>query len=395
MTVNSVAARLVIARKVFKPLPLGQGLTAAIALLQMLLFSRYMPVDDFAVFGFSTAVWTMGVAFVGSSIGTRIMRELVEATSEPAITRRELATCGASTLIALGISYSFTGNITVTALLGGSLLASIFAEIASYVSLGRNERWLYACTLVIRNLGAPMFGLGYLLYSGNISITSVLIGTICSNIVTAAVQFGAIPKIIPTTSVSASGFVGSINLILWIIASGDRVILGFTVDATQLAAYSLIYGLVDRAFRVANTTYVSSMLPSVLAGGHQRWAWPYRLCIGLLGVVIAVAAAPLVELISAGKYVIEPTLAVLLVASLVCFASSGPGYVDCVASDLIRYLVIPLVLVTSCSFIALWILAPVFGYSVAAVCKLICYATWFVLTSVGSYRAKGARNAQT
>ncbi|WP_132474667.1 hypothetical protein [Rhodococcus sp. SMB37] len=340
-----------------------------------------MPVSDFAIFGFTTAIWAMGVAFTGSSIGTRVMRDLVDGASRILLGQRELFSCGLTVALASIVSFLYTGDALITSLIGLSLLASIGAEVASYVSLGRGKKWTYACSLVIRNLGGLVFGGVVLIDEGQtVSIQMVLAGMIVSSVVAVGIQVREAPKIVRMSNLSAVGFVGATNLVLWVIAAGDRVILGFTVDATQLATYSLIYGLADRAFRVTNSTYVSSTMPVVLAGGAQRWAKQYRLVVTILGITIAMLSPVMVDWISGGRYSVDLGLPIVLVGALAFYALSGPDYVECVRLNKVRELFVPIAVTAAASYILLWFLSPHVGYYGAAFCKLVCYAVWFFLT---------------
>lgn len=365
-------------RRVSQPILIGQCASVLIALVQMVLFARYMPVNEFAVFSFSTALWTMGTALIGSSIGTRVLSDQARSNSgRLSVSRRELVSVVAAAGASWGFSYLYNPNPIQASLISIALLAFIVAEVGSYNSLAQGLRWRYASCLMVRNAGGPLAGLVTFFIAGEFTLSSVLLGIIASNGIVTFLQISRTPLIISGNAPGRVGFVGATNLLLWVVAAGDRVVLGFTVDPSQLATYSLIYGIVDRIFRTPTTTYVSSTLPNVLRGERQPRRLQYRMILLGVGVLSAVAASPICNLISGGNYHVGYELSALLVLALLCYSWAAPPYIDCIAASRVGILFSCLAVIVTGAFLILWFVTPVIGIEGAALIKLVCYSLWF------------------
>jgi len=372
-----------------RPTWFAQGVNAGSSLVLVALLTRYLPVDDYATYATVLASYAFGNALVGTTIGTRVIEGLtagglhkielsLRRDGPPVIAC--LAAAAATTLI-------IRVNLLVAAAASAGMLGILLAELGGAYALGLQRYWAYA-TLTFAQaalwLGSVVVAIVLVPQSERLPIclAAVAVGSL------PAVAYLAVRRAVALTRGrpryrrhSAISAVGVTNLALWVLASGDRIILSQYALAA-LATYAAIYGLLDRVFRTVANAEIQQRLPGAFlnesANREQTAGYSRRTLLVLVsaGCIAAVAAPSAIKLITGGHYDPPIGMSVVLSFAMIVMLAAVPTYVSLIAQGRTKAVAMVAVVAASVNIIGNLVLAPLYGTGSAAALTLIGYAIW-------------------
>jgi O-antigen/teichoic acid export membrane protein len=185
--------------------------------------------------------------------------------------------------------------------------------------------------------------------------------------------------------------VGVANLCLWLLASGDRVILAHW-SLSSLAVYAALYGLLDRLFRTVSNAEIQQRLPLAFAApgaGRELQLVTSARAVGVLVLAAGVAgllAPTTVSVVSGGAYHPELWMSLTLSAAMATMLAAVPAYVVLVARGRGAVLAAIAAAAAVVNIVGNVLLASRFGTTSAALLTLAGYAIWLVGVYVAALR---------
>lgn len=371
------------------PLLWGQVLSIAVALAQLIILARLLTVGAFADFALSTAVWSVFIAVVASPISLRSTKQSAARKSASlSLSVRDLIRLilglGAATAILVGVGIGTYG----VALVAVACLSFLASEIACGIDLGINRRWSFASRQVVRNLG-PLLGAVLVLPFTEPTFEFVIWGAIVSNLI--ACHGLAKPtwtRHQPThDEFSAMSF---LSLSLWLIAVSDRIVLGFTTSASELAVYGIASGLVDKVFRASQNIYISSNLAHSFEGRGQKNVLSYRIAMASIALLVTPAAYWAIPWLTHGNYTPELSLLLVLTLASLIMSWTAPSYVAAVTAPRVAAVAGSAVVVAGIFLVLSYALSSVEGNFGMGLAKLAVYALWIAVLAGARRRRQGA-----
>src|ERR1700722_2277315 len=234
-----------LARK--RPTWFAQGASAASSLILVTLFTRSLTSSDYATYAVVIAVYAFGAALVGTTIGTRAIKQLSAHGQQriAIVPRRDVPPIIGCLLAAAGVTLLTHSSPAVMASAAIGMLGILVAQIGGSHLLGLRRYWPYAGLVLAQMIlwdAAALIAVFALPESDRLggSLIAVGIGGIAPVIY--ILMAGAITVAEVETETdkhSAISAVGLASLALWILASGDRVVLAH-YSLTALATYAAI-----------------------------------------------------------------------------------------------------------------------------------------------------------
>jgi O-antigen/teichoic acid export membrane protein len=380
-------ARLLIGR----PTWIAQGVNALSSLLLVAVLTRSLSVDAFATYAAVLAAYAFGNALVGTTIGTRAIQGL-SAGGRQRIAfdlRRDVPPVAGCLLAAAATTLIVQVDPIVALAAAAGMLGILVAELGGAHPLGLRRYWTYAVLTLAQMV----------LWVGTAVAAAVILPSsdrlpVCL----AAAAVGGLPYVAYLIAVrgveltadrqsrgsrSPVSAVGIANLALWVLASGDRLILAHYALAA-LATYAALYGLLDRIFRTVANAEIQQRLPRAFINHAQRGEPPVLftprtwLLLVVLGVVCSLAGPTVIAIISGGHY--HPSLAMSAVLSFAMMAmlAAVPMYVLLVARGRTRVVAIVALTAAIVNIGGNFLLAARYGTSSAAGLTLVGYLIWLV-----------------
>lgn len=372
-----------------RPTWFAQGASAASSLVLVTLFTRSLSSNDFATYAVVIAVYAFGAALVGTTIGTRAIKHL-SADGENRIAfvlRRDVPPILGCLLAAASVTLITHSSSTVTAAAAIGMLGILIAQIGGSHLLGLRRYWPYAglvlAQMVLWDAAALVAVLAFP-ESDRLAgaLIAVAIGGIAPAIYIVLARAIALARShADGDKHSAISAVGVASLALWILASGDRVILAH-YSLTALATYAAIYGLLDRIFRTLATAEFQQRLPHAFATYAEtgklvtnqtlRSVW---LLVGV-GLICSIGGPSIISIVSGGHY--HPSLAMSTVLSFAMMAmlAAIPSFVSLIATGQTRVVAVIAIGAASFNIAGNLLLAPRYGTSSATVLTLVGYLIW-------------------
>jgi len=371
-----------------RPTLVAHGVLALSSLALVIILTRRLSADDFATYSVVMATYAMGVALVGTTISTRNIEQLSSGTStriELAL-RRDFVPLGLS-ILAAGLVPQIVGvGINVSIISAAGMVSMLVDQLASAYLLGRQRFWRYALMVAMRVVlwvALLLFLLDVAPDSAELEMSLLacaLVAVVPAGFLVAyrgvRVSFGDL-----SGSISPISGVGVASLSLWIMASGDRLILA-QYDLVALATYSAVYGLIDRVFRTISNAEFHRRLPSAFSSESAGTVKPHGITKLELALVLGVAAisallAPwAVEVISGGNYRPELWMTCVLTGAMVAMVCATPSFVSLIAHGRHKEVAIIALVPAAFNIGANLVLAPIYGTTSAALLTLVGYAMW-------------------
>lgn len=372
-----------------RPTWFAQGASATSSLILVTLFTRSLSPSDFATYAVIISVYAFGAALVGTTIGTRTMKELSADGQHHIllVLRRDVPPIIGCVLATAAVTVVTRSNPLVMAAACSGMLGILVAQIGGSHPLGLRRYWSYA-VLVFAQMA--LWDITALVVVFAFPKSDRLAGSLF------AVAIGGLAPVIymlayrtvkivshdsPGRKYSPISAVGVASLALWILASGDRVILA-RYSLTALATYAAMYGLLDRVFRTLATAEFQQRLPHAFAihaetGKVTAAQTPRSLLLLIsLGIVSSISGPTVISIVSGGNY--HPSIAMSAVLSFAMMAmlAAIPSFVALIASGKTHIVAIIAIAAATLNIIGNLLLAPYYGTSSATALTLFGYLVW-------------------
>lgn len=391
------------------PTWLAQAVNALSSLLLVALLTRSLSVDDFAIYATVLATYAFGNALVGTTIGTRAIESLSaggRSTIELDPWRDALPVLGCMLAAAATTLVTRAGPEVALAAAAG-MLGILVAELGGAHPLGLRRYWAYALLTLAQMVvwvGAALLAVTILPASERLPacLLAVALGALPFVVYLAAARGVALARRVASrTRHSPVSAVGVANLALWLLASGDRVILAHYA-LTALATYAALYGLLDRAFRTVANAEIQQRLPRAFldhahrAGSREPAMLRGALLLLALGAVCSALSPTAIAIVSGGRY--HPSIAMSTVLSLamVAMLAAVPSYVSLIARGRTRAVALIALGAAAVNILGNLALAGRYGTSSAAALTLVGYLIWLAGVTAAERRAgHGARSPRS
>jgi len=377
--------RLLLAR----PTWIAQGVNALSSLLLVSVLTRSLQVDAFATYAAVLAAYAFANALVGTTIGTRAIQGL-SAGGQRNITfdlRRDLPPVVGCLFVAAATTLIVKVDPVVALAAATGMLGILVAELGGAYPLGLRRYWTYAQL----TLAQMVLWVGTVVAAATLLPSSERLA-VCL----AAAAVGALPYVVYLVAVRGvvltaevqrqgprapiSG-VGIANFALWVLASGDRLILAHYALAA-LATYAALYGLLERIFRTVANAEIQQRLPRAFISHAQKGESPDLFTVrawiflGLLGVACSVTGPTAISIISGGHYHPSLAMSAVLAFAMMTMLAAVPAYVSLIARGRSRAVAIVAMAAATVNIAGNLALAPDYGTSSAAVLTLLGYLIW-------------------
>jgi O-antigen/teichoic acid export membrane protein len=407
LTVAADPARLV-KLLLARPTWVAQGVNAFSSLLLVSVLTRSLQVDAFATYAAVLAAYAFANALVGTTIGTRAIQGL-SAGGQRHITfdlRRDLPPVLGCLLVAAATTLIVKVDAVVALAAAIGMLGILVAELGGAYPLGLRRYWAYAQLTLAQML----------LWVGTaVAAATLLPSSERLAVCLAAAAVGALPYVVYLVAVRGVVFtvgaqrqgprapisgVGIANFALWILASGDRLILAHYALAA-LATYAALYGLLERIFRTVANAEIQQRLPRAFISHAQKGESPELftvrawLLLIVLGIACSAAGPTAISVISGGHYHPSLAMSAVLAFAMMTMLAAVPAYVSLIARGDSRAVAIVALTAASVNIAGNLALAPHYGTSSAAVLTLVGYLIWLggVMLAERNARRLPAREA--
>ncbi|MFZ1925287.1 MAG: polysaccharide biosynthesis C-terminal domain-containing protein [Solirubrobacteraceae bacterium] len=374
------------------------------------MLTRSLQVDAFATYAAVLAAYAFANALVGTTIGTRAIQGLSAEGHRHIVfnLRRDLPPVVGCLFVAAATTLIVKIDPAVALAAAIGMLGILVAELGGAYPLGLRRYWTYAQLTLVQMV----------LWVGTVIAAATLLPSserlaVCL----AAAAVGALPYVVYLVGVRGVVFtagaqehgsrvpisgVGIANFALWILASGDRLILAHYALAA-LATYAALYGLLERIFRTVANAEIQQRLPrAFISHAHKKEspdlftvrAW---LFLVVLGVVCSVAGPTAISIISGGHYHPSLAMSAVLAFAMMTMLAAVPAYVSLIARGRGRAVAVVSLTAAAVNIAGNLALAPHYGTSSAAVLTLVGYLIWLGGVTLVEHNARRlpAREALT
>jgi O-antigen/teichoic acid export membrane protein len=372
-----------------RPTWIAQGIAAFSSLILVVLLTRSLSPAAYAAYSVVMATYAFAMALVGTTINTRVIEE-GSATPEVRIrlsVSRDMAAMGGCVLAAIGAALITNRDPLVTAAAAAGMVGTLIAQLAGAHLLSQRRFWGYAVLVLFQVAVWDLVSF--------IAVLQLPPGDKLSGVLF-AVAAGGIPGAIyllrnRVLSIgrnrgshrhSAISAIGVASLALWVLASGDRIILA-RYSLASLATYVATYGLLDRVFRTLAAAETQQRLPdafrSYAKSGRVESKLPrFALILMLLvGGVLGLCTPTIVSLISGGNYRPPLLMAMELSLAMVAMLAAVPAFVTLIATARARTAAHIAIVAAVTNIVGNLLLAARFGTKSAAALTLLGYLIWW------------------
>jgi O-antigen/teichoic acid export membrane protein len=378
-------ARLLLGR----PTWVAQGINALSSLLLVSLLTRSLQVDAFATYAAVLAAYAFANALVGTTIGTRAIQGL-SAGGQRHIAfdpRRDLAPVVGCLLVAAATTAIVKLDPVVALAAAAGMLGILVAELGGAYPLGLRRYWTYA----LLTLAQMALWVGTVLAAATLLPSSERLAVCLAAAAVGALPYVAYLVVVRGVQLTSSerrqgprspiSGVGVANFALWILASGDRLILAHYALAA-LATYAALYGLLERIFRTVANAEIQQRLPRAFIAHARRGASPDHfsarawLFLVALGVACSLAGPTAISVISGGHYHPSLAMSAVLAFAMMTMLAAVPAYVSLIARGRGGAVAIVSLTAAAVNIAGNFALAPYYGTSSAAALTLVGYLIW-------------------
>ena len=380
-------------QRIVRPAVIAQFSLAAASLASVAILSRLLSKTDYGIYAALIAALAFTNAFVGTALGTDVLAESVSSKGI-AVHLRIPDVLKAGSLVVLGavpIAACLAGwSVVPVAVCCG--LALVFAEVTQGVMLGRGEQRRYLGAAVTRSAVSVLLlpVLIVLPSSARLAVAMAVLGVGALSFAAFAlrrVRFGGGNGAPPLRALSA---IGVANLGLWLLATGDRVVLGVRSGAASVAVYAVAYGLIDRVIRSFVNGNVAEWLPEAFGFQEAQRRVRNLSRVGTFGValtlcvtLLAVAVRPGIELLTGGRFSPSVEMGVLLAIGIGLLGVASPLYVMLVSAGRARIAAWAAMIAAGVNLGGNWLFDPRWGAMAAAGLTVAGYAVFVVIASFG------------
>src|SRR5664279_603120 len=386
-----------LSRALGRPTLLGQAIGMLGSLGLVALLTRGMTSAQFGTYSIIVSMFAFAYALVGTTLGIRATRDSATTLEGPIlISGRTFLHAIGLPVVSVVVVCVVLGQGPLTVMVAASaIVAIIAAEIAQGIVLGRRLYALWTWSTCWRTV-VSVLGAGVLV-TGLPATAAVPAALLALGLAAVTMSWrcwrAGVARLGPNSETSRLGLsgVGVINLALWVMSTGDRMILGWRAGLSAVALYAVIYGLLDRALRAVAVATAQSSFPVAMAlraDGTHGWeatdacAWSrhrgYWLGTAALAAVLSLASGPFVAALSGDRYQPPFLMALLLSTGISFYAAAMPFYVRVIASDRTALLASASVGCAVFNLLGNALIDGRFGAMGAAVMTLLAYGLWAV-----------------
>jgi O-antigen/teichoic acid export membrane protein len=370
-----------------RPTWIAQGTAALSSLVLVVLLTRSLPASAYAAYSVVMATYAFGMALVGTTINTRVI-EAGSATGDLRIRlnlTRDLPAMAGCVLAAVGAALIADAEFGVALAAAAGMVGTLIAQLAGAHFLSGRRFWGYAALTLMQ---VVVWDIASFIAIWRLSDDDRLTGVLL------AVAVGGLPGAIyllrhrivsigrHTTGHSAISSIGVASLALWVLASGDRIILA-RYSLTSLATYVATYGLLDRVFRTLSAAELQQRLPDAFRSFAEHGTVDSKIprlvaiCLIPVGVALGFITPAVVSLISGGNYRPPVLMALALALAMVAMLAAVPAFVTLVATARARTAAHIAIFAAATNIVGNLALAGTYGTSSAAALTLLGYLIWW------------------
>jgi len=279
--------------------------------------------------------------------------------------------------------------VPVALVCGGAL---VLAEVTQGVILGHGQQRQYLRATVARSAVSVAFlaGLVVLPKSMRLSAAVGVLGLSALSFAAFGIKHLRIGRSPAYARSSALSAIGVANLGLWLLATGDRVVLGIRSGGAAVAVYAATYGLIDRVIRSFVNGHAAEWLPQAFALQRperrlknlirlRSFAALLLVCV----VALAFASGPAISLLTGGRFAPSVSMGALLAGGIGLLGIASPLYIMLVSAARARVAAWAASIAAGVNLCGNWMLDPRWGASAAAALTVVGYGTFVVIAAVG------------
>ncbi|WP_155289393.1 lipopolysaccharide biosynthesis protein [Rhodococcoides fascians] len=374
---------------------LAQGVTVSLALLQIVFLARFLSTDDFAKYGVLTAIWAIGNAVIGTSIGARVVRTTVSNSTKISLTAREIVLILSASSIGFFYALVVWQNWLLGVVSAITTASFVIAEARSSLELGRRHFNAYFLIISLKaTMPVVVIAVAATLAS-NLTLTTAMMAILTANLAASAIRPRSAWHLRLLKDEGAPlEWIGLLNLALWIISGVGRIAMDGTVTAVDLAVFTLSYSLTDRAFRALQNAYIAKNISFAFSGKIMA-VKPAHWLVTFALFGSCTAALPLAsKIISGGRYETPWHLALWISSAGALMYASAPFYLRIVALGRLKLAAVVSLAIASSSVVSNFILITHLGVNGASAILAISYGLWLVISIMISRIPRHLKNPE-
>ncbi|NIL75774.1 MULTISPECIES: hypothetical protein [Rhodococcus] len=360
-----------------QPTLLAQLLNVLFALGQILILTRVLDVSDYAKYGVLTAIWAIGNAVIGTSIGTRVARSAVLSGAKIQLTQRDVLTILLASLASTLYSVLAWQSVAVGVIAALTMASFVLAEARASLELGRRKYSSYLLVVALKS-SFPVFALlGMSILAPSVSLSWAMVCIMVGNLF-GAVGLGTsvwISKPMRETDYFTE-WIGILNFGLWIVSGAGRIVMDGRVPAPEIAVFTLAYALTDRGFRSIQTAYVARNLANAFEGRFRQSTRNWILLSVSLCVVAVLLIPEVTFLVSGGRYTATWSLAITLCSASAVMFASAPLYLKVIATNRTKLAAFMSLAIAIASVAVNFTVVRVGGSNAVSLVLLCSYVCW-------------------
>lgn len=386
---NRISPRTILKALAERPTWIAQGTAALSSLVLVVLLTRSLPPSAYAAYSVVMATYAFAMALVGTTINTRV----IEAGSAQSAVRirltvsRDMAAMAGCVLAAVGAALITNRDGLVATAAAAGMIGTLVAQLAGAHLLSRRRFWSYAGLTLFQVIAWNAVSIIAVLQLPDGEKLSGVLFAVAAGGIPGAIYLVrnkvlAIERHSGSQKHSAISSVGVASLALWVLASGDRIILA-RYSLTSLATYVATYGLLDRVFRTLAAAEMQQRLPDAFSSyattGKVQSGLPRFALVLLLvgGGVLGLCTPTIVSVISGGNYRPPLLMALALSLAMVAMLAAVPSFVTLVATARARTAAHIAIVAAMTNIVGNLLLAGRFGTGSAAALTLVGYLIWW------------------
>ncbi|OZD85780.1 hypothetical protein CH273_03335 [Rhodococcus sp. 05-339-2] len=381
-----------VAKLVLQPTLLAQVVTVLLALIQIVILARFLPIDDFARYGVLTAIWAIGNAVIGTSVGARVVRTAVSDSGRISFTVREVLLILAAG--SAGLVYALVAwNDWLLGLVSALTTASfVIAEARSSLELGRRDFKSYLLIICFKATIPVVIIASAVVFVDELSLTVAMSAILLANLAASAIRpRNAWCFRILKDNKAPLEWIGLLNLGLWIVSGVGRIAMDGSVAAADLAVFTLSYSLTDRAFRALQNAYITKNIATAFSGRITDIK-PVHWLITILLFSASTATLPFAsQVISDGKYETAWMLAVWISSAGSLMYASAPFYLRVIALNKVKLAAAVSLTISVLSAGANFWFVGIFGIIGSSIILATSYGLWLLAVALISRGAASRR----
>jgi O-antigen/teichoic acid export membrane protein len=359
--------------------------------------SRILTTSDYGTYAAIVAVVALANALIGTAIGTSALAASVAGKGLGPVRVSPIAAVAASLIVVIATAptAAYLGAaplaIVCVCLLG---LILVSAEIAQGVMLGRRRFGQYLAATSLRAVITvvallPLLWLPYRFRLSAAFGVAALASLGFSLFASRSLRIGIGRSLGVQSTLTA---VGVANLGLWVLATGDRIVLAGRAGPSTVAVYAVLYGITDRVVRSLANGHIAIWFPwafTTPADSRRarglRHIKSYLAALSVSVIALALSSSLLVRALTGGRFSATIMLGAVLALGVGLLGLAAPAYVLLVSSGRGRIVALAACAAAAINIGGNWVVDPRWGATGAAFMTVVGYGVYTVVL-IGAYR---------